>query len=150
MPKKKGKTEAQILFERMKAREGRKHYKKLRQNLGAKPANTAGHHIVSWYDEGAKAARQILRRFGIDIDSEENGVYLPRFKKHIPHPKMPEAYAHSEVHTEKYYLNITILLEAEANIPGATKEDIAAVLSEISEELKRGAFPLHERVSVNS
>ena len=147
--KKKGKTKEEILFEKWKKREARKHYRTLRRNLGKRPPNTAGHHIVSWYDEGAKAARQILKKFGIDIDSIENGIYLPRFKKPTPHPQMPEAYAHSEIHTEKYYLNITILLEAEANVPGSRKEDIAAVLAEISEELKNGTFPLHKRISTN-
>jgi hypothetical protein len=142
--KKKGKTEAQILFERMKSREGRKHYKALRRNLGARPANTAAHHVVSWYDSNASEARQILRQFGIDIDSTENGVYLPRFLKDVPHPDMPDAYAHSSVHTKAYYLNITDLLVGTSEIPGATKEDIQNVLRDIALELQSGTYPLSE------
>jgi|GEM_PF-5444294 len=141
--KKKGKPEAQILLERMKAREGRKHYKTLSRNLGARPANTAAHHIVSWYDEAAGASRQILRRFGIDIDSSANGVYLPRFKRHLPHPDMPDAYSHSEIHTKDYYLNITQMLTDESSLPNTTKEDIEEVLRDIANELQNGSFALH-------
>jgi len=126
----------------MKAREGRKHYKKLSKNLGTRPANTAAHHVVSWYDKEATEARQILRHFGIDVDSSQNGVYLPRFKKHTPHPKMPDAHPHSSIHTKKYYINITNLLREIANVPRATKEDIEDILVSIGSELQDGSFVL--------
>ncbi|EOG5907665.1 AHH domain-containing protein, partial [Vibrio vulnificus] len=69
------------------------HHKNHSQRLAAnmlaasrkRPANTAAHHIVSWDHPRAAKARIRLAAFGIDIDHEANGVYLPRFKKHIPH-----------------------------------------------------------------
>jgi len=130
----------------MKAREARKHYNALSKSLGARPANTAAHHVVSWYDERAEEAREILRRFGIHIDSEFNGVYLPTAKKNLPHPNMPDSYSHTEVHTKYYYTNMNALLAVEANIPNATRSDIEAALEDIATELQEGTFPLHEKV----
>jgi len=135
-----------IRWEHMK-----KHSDKLAENMskanrGEKPGNTAAHHIVSWNDMRAARSRLRLAAFGIDIDHEANGVYLPRFKKHVPMETMPEAYPHSKVHTGKYYLNIEYLLN-ETIAEGLGRTGIIETLREISEELESGEFPLQELLS---
>jgi RHS repeat-associated protein len=53
----------------------------LRENLKMigvhAPPGTAAHHIVEGGDAAAEAARNILRRYDIDINSPMNGVFLP-------------------------------------------------------------------------
>ncbi|ENG7681185.1 AHH domain-containing protein, partial [Providencia stuartii] len=54
---------------------------KLSRNMVAagtpRPANSAAHHIVGDTSKGAKPARDILKKHGIDIDDASNGVFLP-------------------------------------------------------------------------
>ncbi|PFW55221.1 hypothetical protein COL27_32760, partial [Bacillus sp. AFS075960] len=42
-----------------------------------RPANSAAHHIVGDTAKEAAPARAILSKYGIDVDSELNGVFLP-------------------------------------------------------------------------
>ncbi|ATG77641.1 AHH domain-containing protein [Pseudoalteromonas sp. 1_2015MBL_MicDiv] len=135
-----------VRWEHMKA-----HSKKLTQNMasagrGEKPKNTAAHHIVSWNAMGAARSRLRLAAFGIDIDHEANGVYLPRFKKHVPMDSMPDAYSHSKVHTGKYYLNVEYLLN-ETIAEGLGHRGIMETLREIGDELKTGDFPIQQLLS---
>ncbi|MEJ2911604.1 AHH domain-containing protein [Pseudoalteromonas sp. C12FD-1] len=108
---------------------------------GNKPKNTAAHHIVSWNDMRAARSRLRLAAFGIDIDHEANGVYLPRFQKHVPMDILPDAYPHSKIHTGKYYLNIEFLLN-ETIAEGLGRQGIIETLKEIGEELADGTFPI--------
>ena len=129
----------------------KKHSEKLAANMakadkGKKPKNTAAHHIVSWNDMRAARSRLRLAAFGIDINHEANGVYLPRFQKHVPMDSMPDAYSHSKVHTGKYYLNIEYLL-SETIAEGVGREGIIETLREISEDLESGDFPLDKLLS---
>ncbi|KVK78136.1 hypothetical protein WJ47_17075 [Burkholderia ubonensis] len=54
---------------------------KLSNNMEAagvkRPANSAAHHIVGDTASKAGPARRILAKYGIDVDSAENGVFLP-------------------------------------------------------------------------
>ena len=61
---------------------------------------------------------------------------------------MKDAYAHSIIHTDFYYANVTSILQAEAAIDGTTKEDILEALKDIAEELKSGVFAIHSKVKV--
>ena len=90
-----------------------------------------------------RAARSRLRlaAFGIDIDHEANGVYLPRFQKHVPMDILPDAYPHSKIHTGKYYFNIEFLLN-ETIAEGLGRQGIIETLKEIGEELADGTFPI--------
>ncbi|MBB1450069.1 AHH domain-containing protein [Pseudoalteromonas carrageenovora] len=124
----------------------KKHAQKLAANMakagrGDKPKNTAAHHIVSWNDMRAARSRLRLAAFGIDIDHEANGVYLPRFQKHVPMDILPDAYPHSKVHTGKYYFNIEFLLN-ETIAEGLGRQGIIETLKEIGEELADGTFPI--------
>ncbi|MGI9280944.1 MAG: AHH domain-containing protein [Endozoicomonas sp.] len=75
------------------------------------PKGTDAYHIVpasenrSWAKDYAQAARAILRRWGISINHEANGVALPSSSKR-PVKSLPNAYPHKQVHTKVYYLNV--------------------------------------------
>ena len=67
-----------------------------------------------------------------------------RYPKIHPHPQMPNAYAHSEVHTNIYYLNVEDSLAMEKG----DKIGIQETLKDIADELTEGEFPLHTRIGV--
>ncbi|PXY95581.1 hypothetical protein DKK76_04745, partial [Frischella perrara] len=46
----------------------------------SRPANSAAHHIVPETTKGAQKARDILKKYGIDVNGAENGVFLPNYK----------------------------------------------------------------------
>ncbi len=124
------------------------HSKKLSDNMFLnsnlkKPDNTAAHHIVAWNDIRASQSRLRLAAFGIDIDHAANGVFLPRFAKHLPMKSMPKAYSHASIHTKEYYLNVEFLLE-ETIAEGLGRKEIIETLQDIAEDLQSGVFPLHE------
>lgn len=75
-----------------------------------RPPNVAAHAIISGSHPEAKAARKILAKFRIRIDDPDNGVYLPRDSRFIPHENMPDAANHAKVHTDEYYINVTNIL----------------------------------------
>lgn len=113
-----------------------------------RPKNVAAHHIVSWKDIRAAKSRMRLSAFRIDIDSAENGVFLPRWNKHVPHSQMVEAYSHSCIHTSFYYLNVEHLLE-NTIAQDADREDIVEVLEDIGDDLKMGMFPITRKIRAN-
>lgn len=45
--------------------------------MGIKPKGYAAHHAIPATDAGAQDARDILNKYGIDINDAINGVYLP-------------------------------------------------------------------------
>ena len=49
----------------------------VRQSGIPKPPNTAAHHIVPENDKEAQDARDIMNKYGIDINGADNGVFLP-------------------------------------------------------------------------
>lgn len=103
--------------------------------------SVAAHHIVSWYSREAAQSRLILKAVGLDIDQAENGVWLPRFKKHVPHKAMPFAHPHSATHTGSYYLNVFHLLR-DTMADGLGRQGIKDALDAIAEELTEGTFPI--------
>jgi hypothetical protein len=81
------------------ARPGSKLGRNLIKTGRRRPAGHAAHHNVprAAQHPAAKRARDILRRFKIDIDDPANGVWLrnnPLFKEGVYHPSL---------HTHKYY-----------------------------------------------
>lgn len=107
----------------------------------SKDGSVAAHHIVSWYSREASQSRLILKAVGLDIDQAENGVWLPRFKRHVPHKAMPKAQAHTKTHTGSYYLNVFHLLR-DTMAEGLGRQGIKDALDAIAEELTDGSFPL--------
>lgn len=149
--KNEGKTWTQIALDRIARREKRRHMRKMRANVRkadiTKPQNIALHHVVSWHAILAEQARAILKQFGIDIDDACNAVFLPRDSTCVPHKDMPNAPAHTKVHTEIYYANITALLTAVADNPQTTRDDLVALLRDIAKQLTEGTFPINDLIN---
>ncbi len=101
--------------------------------------NVSIHHIVAWGDTRALRALHILIKYGILPNDEVNLVLLPKYKEHKPHPKMENAKAHSEIHTDGYYEGVLEVL-VRVDVPGAVREDIEKALREIAEDLEEGYF----------
>lgn len=139
-----------ILSRHVRWEHNKRHSKKLSDNMIAagrkRGENVAAHHIVAWDDPRASKARLRLAGFGIDIDHEANGVFLPRFAKHTPMDTMPKAEAHTKTHTNEYFLNVEVLLTDTIG-EGLGRTGIIELLRDIGDELQSGDFPLHEELS---
>ena len=123
--------------------------KKLGKHMEAigslKPAKEfEAHAIISGGSEYARSARILLARYGIRIDDPVNGVWLPNFKKNVPHVKMPHAAAHRTIHTPQYYVNLLAVLDL-----SDSKEDVTRVLSKVRERLIQGRFPYIKNSKIN-
>ena len=116
-------------------RHGKPSSKKLRSNMiaaGIKVPNFANdaHHIVASNHPKAKASKAILEHYEIDINSAENGVFLPRQRGTSTatfHPGLSNSTA--------YYTKVQGLLESASN-----REDAIKVLNYIANELQKGTF----------
>ena len=89
----------------------------------------AAHHIVAGNSSNAIEAREILKRFGIDINTAPNGVFLPTVLD------VSDAVYHPSLHSTSYYRKVTRLL-SDAN----SKQDVLDILASIAEQLKKGKF----------
>jgi len=117
----------------------------LSSNHPTKPINTAAHHIAALTDPRATKALEILLKWGIDFNDEANGVNMPQFIKYLPHSSMPNAAAHTQVHTDEYHANVITMLRAADSI-ATSKDDIIKALREIAIDLQTGDFPLNELI----
>lgn len=106
------------------------------------PPDTDAHHIVPgadnrpWAKQYAEAARAILRRWGIPINHEANGVYLPS-SSDASVESLPDAISHKKTHTKVYYINIS---EHLADAKG--RQQCLDMLREIGEDLEDGVYPV--------
>ncbi|HBD5449873.1 TPA: AHH domain-containing protein [Escherichia coli] len=90
---------------------------------------SAAHHIVAWDDPRALGARKILEKYGIHIDSAENGIFL----KHVdPNSLQPGSY-HRVIHTNKYYADVEGRLADAAKANG--KQGVLDELDAIRDDL---------------
>lgn len=101
---------------------------KLGNNLGNRAQNVANgyeaHHIVAVNEPRAAVAQEILAKYKIDINSAENGVWLPGSQ-------------HASIHTDEYYGEVDeILLKAQGS-----KASVLAALKKLSFEIASGSFP---------
>ena len=108
--------------------------KKLRRNLelagGEVPDYpNAAHHIVAGSAPGAENAREILTKFGIDINDSSNGVFLPTQRNVVN-----SAY-HPSLHSTEYYEKVDDMLSAATN-----REEAIEILHEIADQLAEGTF----------
>ncbi|MGH9874928.1 MAG: AHH domain-containing protein [Pyrinomonadaceae bacterium] len=93
-------------------------------NVGATASTgEAAHHIVAHSFGYAGYGRYVLSRFGIGINSAENGVYLAQS-------------VHQGLHTARYFQAVNRLL-AQAR----TRDEVIQVLQYIKSELQNGTFP---------
>ena len=108
--------------------------KKLRQNLIDKGKNVpeysnAAHHIVAGNSPKAATAREILKRFKININDSANGVFLPTSKG------TTGGTYHPSLHTNSYYDEVNNLLE-----DATSKKEVLDILNSIGESLQNGTF----------
>jgi hypothetical protein len=118
------KSQADILAEAMRI-----------AGAGKRPAGYAAHHIVPWDDNRypvCQDLRDLLSNNHIDINSAENGVYLPTRKVT---KNTNEAY-HPEIHTNEYYENVYQKLRPHNNDPQSMKDE----LKDIGQKLKNNKF----------
>ncbi len=113
------------------------HSEILGENLEAaginRPSRSAAHHIVAWDDPRAAESRAILKRAGVDIDSADNGVFLPRGSAAARGTgKTP----HSRVHTDRYYEEVRRELRI-AEKAGKVRQK----LGDIAQRLSNHTFP---------
>ncbi len=78
----------------------------------------------------SKIERDILVYWGINIDSYENGVFLPTVKG------VSRACYHPSLHTKDYYENVEKYLSR-----ATSKEDVIDILYDIRVQLMNGTFP---------
>ena len=89
----------------------------------------AAHHIVAGSAKKAAQARAILEKFKININSAENGVFLPTTKG------VSNADYHPSLHTNSYYERVNNLL-AQAD----SREEAIEILNDIATQLSNGTF----------
>lgn len=99
--------------------------KDLTKHDGPRPSNDhEAHHIIAWRHWRAQPARDVLKKFGIDINSAENGVWLHRT-------------IHRPLSNSKANLDtVNHMLEKATSRPEAL-----SILKEIKHLLSRGKFP---------
>jgi hypothetical protein len=96
---------------------------------GLKPSSTEEvHHIVPSTHREGEQAREILDRYGIDINAADNGVILPKSRHHG-----------RGLHSDGTIREITRLLQ-QAEQSGQ-RERIIERLRSLAEEIKAGQFP---------
>jgi hypothetical protein len=83
-------------------------------------AGEQAHHIVAKYAWRAALARDILNRYGVEVDAAINGVFLP-------------AVQHAGLHTKHYYDSVNDLLRQ-----AGSQSDVAAILAQIRQQLLSG------------
>jgi len=81
------------------------------------------HHLVAWDAPRAAPSREILERFGIDINEAANGVFLSRA-------------IHNHLHTNAYYDAVYDEL-----LKAASRDEALAILDGIRRRLLGGTFP---------
>jgi len=91
--------------------------------------NNAAHHIVAGSSPKAAESRAILDKYGININSADNGVFLPTDKD------VTGVAYHPSLHTDEYYRKVNTLLEN-----ASSKEDVIDILNMIKEGLLDGTF----------
>jgi A nuclease family of the HNH/ENDO VII superfamily with conserved AHH len=93
----------------------------------------AAHHIVAKKADGAKRARAVLDKFGIDLDDAANGVFLPTSASR---GTTAGSANHSTLHTSTYYRAVNQALDR-----ATTHAEVLEALSAIRDGLLSGGFP---------
>lgn len=102
-------------------------------------SNSRAHHIVG-DNEYSKESQAILKRYGIDINAPENGIFLPQDETSDLHGTI-----HNGKHTKTYNDEVTQRLRA-----ATCKEDVLEILDSIKEDLYNGEMELYNTHKYNS
>jgi hypothetical protein len=98
-----------------------------------RPEGYEAHHIVAGFHERADPGRQILQKFGININDPANGVFLPATDKTI---NVNGEAIHRPLHTHEYMDAVNKALNE-----AKTKEEAIATLKRIGRALQAGGYP---------
>lgn len=97
-----------------------------------RPSGSAAHHIVAGNANIAAPARAVLQKFGIEINSATNGVFLPANRAVAG---VTDAAIHSTVHTRAYYQAVNQALQA-----ATTRAEAEAILNSLRQSLLSGGL----------
>lgn len=100
--------------------------------------NSRAHHIVG-NNEYSGESQAILSKYGIDINSPENGIFLPNDKSSDLHGTI-----HEGKHTKAYNDEVTQRLRMARN-----KVDVLEILDSIKEDLYNGEMELYNNHKYN-
>ena len=96
-----------------------------------RPEGSAAHHIVPYGDRRAQSVRDQLDNLGIDINSADNGVFLPQ----VPGSTAPGAY-HPSLNSDAYNKQLQL------DFLGVNSRNEALdVLDKIRNQLLNGTYP---------
>lgn len=91
------------------------------------------HHVAAHGDARAEKSVEILESFGIHVDNEVNGVFLPGYES-SPNPL--KKVVHGNMHTTAYHDAVYKQLNA-----AKTKADAVRILKNITDNLEKGIMP---------
>ena len=97
-----------------------------------RPSGSAAHHIVAGNANIAAPARAVLQKFGIEINSATNGVFLPANRAVAG---VTDAAIHSTVNTRAYYQAVNQALQA-----ATTRAEAEAILNSLRQSLLSGGL----------
>ena len=96
-----------------------------------RPPDTDAHHIVAFSDPRAAGIRRMLEKWSIDINSPENGVFLPN----KPGSTAPGSY-HPRLNNKEYHNQI------DRDFLGvSSRQEALDILQRIREQLLNGNYP---------
>ena len=102
-------------------------------------SNSRAHHIVG-DNEYSSESKAILEKYGIDINSPENGIFLPQNDSSDLHGTI-----HEGKHTKAYNDEVTQRLRS-----ATCKEDVLEILDSIKEDLYNGDMELYHEHKFNN
>jgi len=105
----------------------------------AEQGGNAAHHIVG----GGKAsapAREILERYGIDINDPRNGIFLPMSPENIL-----KGTNHPGKHQDEYFYEVFRRLKE-----AKSKDQCLEILDDLKEELYKGKMALQNELKANT
>ncbi len=101
-------------------------------NISRAFGGTAAHHVIEGSDKAALKSRDILKKFDIDINAAENGIFLPDGPNSIY-----KGSRHITSHTEAYSNYVYNKIK-----DSKSKSDLISSLMEIKHELYSGKLNL--------
>ena len=99
----------------------------------ARPPQSAAHHIVAVNSPKARVSRELLERFGININDVANGVFLPANRSSF---NPAGSAVHSTLHTDSYYKAVDEMLSG-----ASSRSEVLALLDQVRFQLQQGGFP---------
>lgn len=93
-------------------------------------------HLVAKNAKHARNSRAILKKYGIDIDNEVNGKWLPHGKNTSKYPNPLGKATHQSTHSKKFHSALEQMLRR-AN----SQKDCEKILRYVAQQLEKGPWP---------